>query len=138
MPPPEPVTSRGLDRERCCGAKPAVEQRNLAKRVSGSQPSELRSFVTRHAGAGGAGALDEAALARVRPRDADGNVVVGDVSVRAAKDCVLWSDEGPVVVDGVQGLVVVRANGITLVTTVERAQFLKELLQSLPAHMRET
>ncbi len=77
------------------------------------------------------------ALARVRPRDADGNVVVGDVAARQAKACVLWSDEGPVVVDGVEGLVVVRANGITLVTTVVRAQFLKDLLESLPAHVRE-
>lgn len=78
-----------------------------------------------------------AALARVRPRDTDGNVVVGDVAARGAKGCVLWSDEGQVVVDGVEGLVVVRANGVTLVTTVERAQFLKELLESLPASWRE-
>ena len=77
------------------------------------------------------------ALARVRARDADGNVAVGNVAAREAKDCVLWSDEGPVVADGVQGLVVVRANGITLVTTVERSQFLKELLESLPAHLKE-
>ena len=78
------------------------------------------------------------ALVRVRARDADGNVVVGNVAAREAKDCVLWSDEGPVVADGVQGLVVVRANGITLVTTVERSQFLKELLETLPAHMKES
>ncbi|MBI2535819.1 MAG: mannose-1-phosphate guanylyltransferase [Gemmatimonadetes bacterium] len=77
------------------------------------------------------------ALARVRPRDRDGNVVVGEVATREATGCVLWSEEGPVVVDGVQGLVVVRAHGITLVTTVERAQFLKTLLESLPAHVRE-
>jgi mannose-1-phosphate guanylyltransferase len=76
------------------------------------------------------------ALARVRTRDASGNVVVGDVAARGAKDCVLWSEEGPVVVDGVEGLVVVRANGVTLVTTVEGSQFLKELLESLPARMR--
>lgn len=78
-----------------------------------------------------------AALIRVRPRDANGNVAVGDVAIREAKDCVLWSQEGPVVVDGVQGLVVVRANGITLVTTVERTKFLKDLLGSLPPHVRE-
>lgn len=78
-----------------------------------------------------------AALARVRARDAGGNVLVGEVTAREAKDCVVWSTEGPVVVDGVEGLVVVRANGITLVTTAERAQFLKDLLQSLPAHVKE-
>ena len=77
------------------------------------------------------------ALARVRPRDQDGNVVKGDVIAREARDCVLWSDEGPVVVDGVQNLVVVRANGVTLVTTAERAQHLKALLESLPARLRE-
>lgn len=77
------------------------------------------------------------ALARVRPRDADGNVVVGAVTAHEAKGCVLWSDEGPVVVDGVEGLVVVRAHGITLVTTVERAQFVKTLLESLPAQVKE-
>lgn len=78
-----------------------------------------------------------AALARVRPRDAAGNVVVGEVAARDAKGCVLWSDDGPVVVDGVKDLVVVRANGVTLVTTVERAQFLKDLLETLPAHLKE-
>jgi len=77
------------------------------------------------------------ALARVRSRDAGGNVVVGEVLAREAKDCVLWSEEGPVVVNGVQGLVVVRANGITLVTTVERAQFLKTLLEWLPPQVRD-
>ncbi len=77
------------------------------------------------------------ALARVRPRDADGNVAVGDVVAREARDCVLWSDEGPVIVDGVKNLVVVRANGVTLVTTTDRAQYLKALLEALPARLRE-
>ncbi len=77
-----------------------------------------------------------AALARVRPRDQDGNVVVGDVVAREARDCVVWSEEGPVVVDGVKNLVVVRANGVTLVTTAERAQYLKALLEALPARVR--
>lgn len=78
-----------------------------------------------------------AALARVRPRDPDGNVVVGDVVAREARDCVLWSEEGPVVVDGVKNLVVVRANGVTLVTTAERAQHLKSLLEALPPRLRD-
>ena len=77
------------------------------------------------------------ALVRVRTRDADGNVAVGNVAARESTGCVLWSDEGPVVADGVKGLVVVRANGITLVTTVERSEFLKELLESLPARLKE-
>jgi mannose-1-phosphate guanylyltransferase len=77
------------------------------------------------------------ALARVRRRDRDGNVVVGEVVVREARDCVVWSAGGPVVVDGVKDLVVVSANGVTLVTTTDRAQHLKTLLETLPASLRE-
>ncbi len=78
-----------------------------------------------------------AALARVRARDASGNVRVGPVVARDSSDCVLWADDGPLVVDGVSGLVVVRAHGVTLVTTRERAQYLKHLLETLPPDLRE-
>lgn len=77
------------------------------------------------------------ALARVRTRDAQGNVVVGEVLARDARNCVVWGADGPVVVDGVNDLVVVRANGVTLVTTTDRAQYLKTLLETLPASLRE-
>jgi len=77
------------------------------------------------------------ALARVRPRDHQGNVVVGEVVAREAQNCVVWSAEGPVVVDGVNDLVVVRAHGVTLITTTDRAQHLKTLLEALPAYLRE-
>jgi mannose-1-phosphate guanylyltransferase len=77
------------------------------------------------------------ALARVRSKDAAGNVVAGDVVARESQDCVLWTDDGPIVADGVKNLVVVRANGVTLVTTAERAQHLKALLQTLPPHLRD-
>lgn len=73
-----------------------------------------------------------AALLRVRPGDAGGNVVVGKGHLVDARDCVVWSDDGPTVLDGVTGLVVVRARGITLVTSAERAAHLKELLTKLP------
>jgi mannose-1-phosphate guanylyltransferase len=78
------------------------------------------------------------ALARVRPPDAAGNVVVGDAFVRDSANTVAWGDDGPVVVDGVDGLVVVRARGRVLVTTRERASRLKELLDSLPERIRRT
>jgi len=42
-----------------------------------------------------------------------------------------------VVVDGVADLVVVRARGVTLVTTKDRAAHLKELLEKLPAAVRD-
>lgn len=77
------------------------------------------------------------ALARVRAKDDWGNVAVGEVVARDAQHCVVWSAEGAVVVDGVENLVVVRANGVTLVTTTDRAQHLKTLLETLPASLRD-
>jgi mannose-1-phosphate guanylyltransferase len=78
-----------------------------------------------------------AALARARPLDRSGNVVVGEAVVRDASECVVWADDGPIVVDGARGLVVVRANGVTLVTTHDRAADLKTLLEALPSHIRD-
>lgn len=77
-----------------------------------------------------------AALHRVREPDADRNVLVGKAHARQSVDTTVWSDDGAVVVDGVKGLVVVRANGITLVTTRERAADLKDLLAELPEDIR--
>jgi len=73
-----------------------------------------------------------AALPRVRAADAAGNVVAGRGYVVDAADCVVWSEDGATVVDGVQGLVVVRTRGVTLVTTRERAPRLKAMLARLP------
>lgn len=76
------------------------------------------------------------ALARVRARDEQGNVASGDVVLHASDRCVAWADDGTIVLDGVSDLVVVRANGVTLVTTRERAAQLKLLLESLPERLR--
>lgn len=76
-----------------------------------------------------------AALARVRVRDASGNVVAGAAHAVETRDSVLWADDGTVVTFGVEGLVVVRSGGITLVTTMERAANLKTLLAALPADL---
>ncbi|MEK6769886.1 MAG: sugar phosphate nucleotidyltransferase [Gemmatimonadota bacterium] len=73
-----------------------------------------------------------AALRRVRTADGAGNVVVGDAHVVDAADCVVWSEEGTTVVDGLTDVVVVRSRGITLVTTGARAPYLKKLLARLP------
>ncbi len=78
-----------------------------------------------------------AALARVRDSDPDGNVLVGSAFVRESKNCVVWTEDGAVVLDGIDDLVVVRANKVTLVTTRQRAAHLKDLLQSLPAEIRK-
>jgi len=77
-----------------------------------------------------------AALARVRAHDAAGNVSAGEVVAHEASDCVAWADDGALVLDGVHDLVVVRANGITLVTTRDRAPQLKDLLAVLPESLR--
>lgn len=76
-----------------------------------------------------------AALPRVRPADAAGNVVAGTVYPVDATDCVVWSEDGVTVVDGVHGLVVVRTHGVTLVTTRERAPDLKAMLARLPGDL---
>ena len=80
---------------------------------------------------------DWAALARVRDTDALGNVTVGMVFQSDSEECVAWADDGAIVLDGVEGLVVVRAHGVTLVTRRERAAELKKLLEKLPPEIRE-
>lgn len=77
------------------------------------------------------------ALARVRGADAAGNVAVGEAALRDAADCIVWAADRPIVVDGVQGLVIVSAHGVTLVTTRERAADLKSLLEALPPALRD-
>ena len=61
------------------------------------------------------------ALARVRPKDPSGNVVVGRGVLQESHDCIVWSERDPVVLCGVQDLVVVQANGRILVMPTERA-----------------
>ncbi len=77
------------------------------------------------------------ALGRARKPDAAGNVLVGEAFARDTKNCIVWADDDAVVVDGVHDLVVIRAHGVTLVTTRARATHLKDLLDALPAHIRD-
>ncbi len=76
------------------------------------------------------------ALGRVRPKDADGNVLVGRAVAQDAHDCVVWAEQDVVVLYGVRDLVVVRANGRVLVMPRDRAPFMKELLDALPPDVR--
>ncbi len=73
-----------------------------------------------------------AALRRVRESDAAGNIAVGMAHLVDTKNSVVWSEDGPTVVYGLEGAVVIRARGVTLVTTAERAPELKKLLDRLP------
>ncbi|MBA3521782.1 MAG: mannose-1-phosphate guanylyltransferase [Gemmatimonadales bacterium] len=77
------------------------------------------------------------ALTRVRPKDPKGNVVVGEAFVHESQDCIVWSDRDPIVLHGVQDLVVVQANGRILVMPAERAAGMKHLLDALPPEIRD-
>ncbi|MEP7066344.1 MAG: sugar phosphate nucleotidyltransferase [Gemmatimonadota bacterium] len=78
-----------------------------------------------------------AALHRVRKRDESGNAVFGDVHAVQASNNVVHADAGSVVLYGVSDLVVVTRDGLTLVTTKDRAAELKQLLDALPPTVRE-
>lgn len=77
-----------------------------------------------------------AALRSVRRRDDDGNAPSGRVHLRDTRGTVVHADGPAVVCYGVDDLVVVALDGLTLVTTMERAADLKTLLASLPDSVR--
>jgi mannose-1-phosphate guanylyltransferase len=77
------------------------------------------------------------ALTRTLALDATGNALRGDVLAVDTKESVAWAEDGPVVLFGVEGLVVVRSGGVTLVTTRERAPMLKELHARLSPLLRK-
>ena len=77
------------------------------------------------------------ALARVRPRDRQGNVVVGPAVLEESSDCIVWSEGVPLVLSGVRDLVVVSANGRLLVMDRARAPNLKQCVEALPAEIRD-
>jgi mannose-1-phosphate guanylyltransferase len=74
-----------------------------------------------------------ASLGRVRDKDEFGNVTIGTVHMLDCTDNVVRTDSGTVVIYGVDNLVVVVHDGLTLVTTREKAADLKRLVESLPA-----
>lgn len=78
-----------------------------------------------------------ASVSRVHATDADGNVVVGPATLVDVRDSVIWNEGGPVVVSGLDHVVVVHANGAVLVTTKERAEDLKRILDHLPPEQRD-
>jgi mannose-1-phosphate guanylyltransferase len=78
------------------------------------------------------------ALTRVRPKDPNGNVLVGRAFAHNAEDCIVWSERDTVVLSGVRDLIVVQANGRILVMPTEQAASMKQLLDQLPTEIRET
>ena len=78
-----------------------------------------------------------AALRRVRVCDAQNNALRGVVHAVEARGNVVHADGTAVVLYGVSDLVVVARDGITLVTTIDKASDLKTLMESLPAELRD-
>lgn len=76
------------------------------------------------------------ALARSRALDAKGNAASGTVHLVDSSNNVVHSERGAVVMYGVSDLVVVARDGVTLVTTAEKAADLKTLVDGLPAEIR--
>lgn len=77
------------------------------------------------------------ALRRVRAHDADDNATHGRVLTRDASGNVVHAEGSAVVLYGVHDLVVVVRDGVTLVTTLEKAADLKPLVEGLPADLRD-
>ncbi len=76
------------------------------------------------------------ALRRARAADARGNVVHGRVHAVESSNNVVYAEGDAVVLYGVSGLVVVSRHGLTLVTTPEKSDDLKKLVDSLPADIK--
>ncbi len=77
-----------------------------------------------------------AALRRVRPGDAAGNALHGDVTPVMSSGNVVHAEEQSVVLYGVSDLVVIAIDGLTVVTTQEHAADLKTLIDALPTRLR--
>lgn len=83
------------------------------------------------------------ALHRVRAKDPQGNALSGKVYALDARNNVVHAEGGRggdqrIVLYGVQDLVVIVQQGLTVVTTVEASADLKRLVESLPPDLKET
>lgn len=79
-----------------------------------------------------------ASLRRVRAQDAQGNVVHGTGHLVESRNTVVYANGNTVVTYGVSDLVVVTRDGLTLVTTIDKAADLKTLVESLPESLRHS
>jgi mannose-1-phosphate guanylyltransferase len=77
------------------------------------------------------------ALGRVRRLDESHNAASGEVFALDAARNVVHAEGNAVVLYGVDDLVVVSRDGLTLVTTRERSADLKTLIESLPGSLRD-
>lgn len=77
------------------------------------------------------------ALSRTRAPDDDGNLVEGEAYLTESRGNIVWAEDGPVAMFGVDDLVVARAAGVTLVAPRNRAGELKRLIARLPESLRD-
>jgi mannose-1-phosphate guanylyltransferase len=77
-----------------------------------------------------------ASLRRARDLDDDGNGAIGGAHFVDADSNVIHSERGTVVIYGLSRILVVTLDGLTFVTTLERAGDLRPLLDALPGSMR--
>ncbi len=77
-----------------------------------------------------------ASLRRARDLDDDGNGALGGVSFVDSENNIVHAEGGTVVLYGVERLLVVTLPGLTFVTTLDRANDLKPLLDALPGSLR--
>ncbi|GMR12776.1 MAG: mannose-1-phosphate guanylyltransferase [Gemmatimonadota bacterium] len=77
-------------------------------------------------------------LFRTLETDLNGNIGVGEAYSIDSLDTLVYGADEPVVVFGVDNLVIVRTPEATLITTREKAPHLKEALDQLPSHVRGT
>jgi mannose-1-phosphate guanylyltransferase len=78
-----------------------------------------------------------ASLHRVRQRDAGDNALAGAVHAVESQGNVVHAEHGTVVLYGVSNLVVITQDGLTVVTTMDRAADLKKLVEALPPEVRD-
>ncbi|WP_300435908.1 mannose-1-phosphate guanylyltransferase/mannose-6-phosphate isomerase [Zoogloea sp.] len=76
------------------------------------------------------------ALSEVVDRDASGNTLTGDVLVEDVHDCYIRAENRMVAAIGVENLVIVETADVTLVTTKDRAQDVKRIVERLNAEGR--
>jgi mannose-1-phosphate guanylyltransferase len=76
-------------------------------------------------------------LSRTRATDDAGNVVEGEAHLADARGNIVWAEDGPVAVFGVDDLVVARACGVTLVAPRDRAGELKRWIARIPEALRD-
>jgi mannose-1-phosphate guanylyltransferase len=79
-----------------------------------------------------------ACLRRVRELDDWGNGVSGHAYLVDSSGNIVHAENGTVVIYGISGMLVVSIDGLTFVTSLERARDLAPLLRAIPRDLRES